>query len=351
MTQVLLVDHPLFAAELQPLLEATPGFRVRHCVPDTERVLQAVQTHRPEVLALGLHGARQTTLEIVTQVMRVCPTPIVMVADADGSEAQVCFQAMEAGALAVAEWPGPASPGGRALAQNALVTTLATMAEVRVVRRWGRSRPVESSRPTSRARLAVIGGSTGGPAVLRDILAELPKDFPLPVVVVQHMAAGFLQAFAQWLETASGFPVSVATDGAPLRPGRAWLAPDGLQLGVTRELTATLTAAEPEHGMCPSVSWLFRSVPVELRAATAAVLLTGMGRDGASELKQLKDNGALTLVQDRATSVVYGMPGEALRQDAAMLILSPRDIGRALANFANASGPPIPPHPARGEHG
>ncbi len=354
MTRVLLVDHPLFVAELRPLLDSAPGLQVHCCAPDVGQVLQAVQAQHPEVLALGSHAPPQAVLEIVVQVMRACPTPVVMVAAADGSEAQLCFQAMEAGALAVAEWPGPGSRAGREAAQAALVRTLATMAEVKVVRRWGRTRPLAPGARNVRARLALIGGSTGAPAVLRDILAELTPAFTLPVLIVQHMANGFLPAFAQWLQTASGFPVSIATDGELLRPGRAWLAPDGLQMGVSSDLRLRLSPAPPEHGMCPSVSWLFRSVPPSLRPGTAAALLTGMGRDGASELKQLKDGGALTLVQDRATSAVYGMPGEALRQDAAMLVLPPADIGRALRHFATGSSQPFalePPRTPRGDHG
>src|SRR3546814_3862989 len=103
----------------------------------------------------------------------------------------------------------------------------------------------------------------------------------------------------------------------------AYLAPDGFQPAVTADLRIALCRSASEHGMCPSVSHLFRSIPAEICPATVAALLTGMGKDGAQELRRLKENGAVTIVQDRSTAVVYGMPGEALRQDAAQFILSP----------------------------
>src|SRR5690606_12915475 len=112
----------------------------------------------------------------------------------------------------------------------------------------------------------------------------------------QHIAPGFTAGLAEWLAQASGFPVSVLAHGEQLLPGRAYLAPDGRQLGISRMLEARLADSAPEHGMRPAVSHLFRSVPQELRAATVAVLLTGMGKDGAEELKRLREDGAVTIV-------------------------------------------------------
>jgi two-component system chemotaxis response regulator CheB len=207
------------------------------------------------------------------------------------------------------------------------------MAEVKVVRRWSDAR--RAARPLQGAprRLVAIGASTGGPTVLRDILAELPPDYPLPVVIVQHLAPGFMEGLATWLAEASGYPVEVLQDGAPLPGGRALLVPEGWQVALGPGLVGRLVPAPPEHGMCPSVSHLFRAIDPELRPATAAVLLTGMGKDGAAELKLLREHGALTIAQDRASAVVYGMPGEALRLDAAMLVLEPAEIGKVLARL------------------
>jgi two-component system chemotaxis response regulator CheB len=145
---------------------------------------------------------------------------------------------------------------------------------------------------------------------------------------------------ADWLAGASGYAVEVAQDMAPLVGGRAYLVPDGVQAALGPGPVCRLMRAPPEHGMRPSVSHLFRAIDPGLRPATAAVLLTGMGKDGAAELKQLREQGALTIAQDRASSAVYGMPGEALRLDAAMLVLEPDEIGKLLARL------PTEPFPA-----
>jgi two-component system chemotaxis response regulator CheB len=272
--------------------------------------------------------------------MQSCPVPIVVVSGSDSrAEVGADFRAIEAGALVIAARPyGLAHPGHVASAQ-ALVRIVKSMAEVRVVRRWGGTAPRRRPAPWPRARQVVLlGASTGGPAVLRDILAELGPRFPLPVVIVQHIAPGFAAGLADWLAQASGFPVGLAAHGQTLAPGHAYLAPDGCQLAVTRTLTAALGDAAPEHGMRPSVSHLFRTLPDELRQGAVAALLTGMGKDGAQELKQLREDGAVTIVQDRASAAVYGMPGEAVRLDAALLVLAPAEIGKTLRAIANNPG-------------
>jgi two-component system chemotaxis response regulator CheB len=142
-----------------------------------------------------------------------------------------------------------------------------------------------------------------------------------------------MDGLATWLAEASNYPVEVLKDGAPLAGARALLVPEGRQPVLGPGLVGRLVLAPPEHGMCPSVSHLFRAIDPDLRPATAAVLLTGMGKDGAAELKLLREHGALTIAQDRASAVVYGMPGEALRLDAAMLVLEPAEIGKVLARL------------------
>jgi two-component system chemotaxis response regulator CheB len=274
--------------------------------------------------------------------MQACPVPIVVVSGtASHAEVDAGFRAIAAGALVLVS--RPRGPGHAEHAESArmLLRTVKSMAEVRVVRRWdggtGAARPPAPARPAAH-RLVAVGASTGGPAVLRDILAQLGPAFPLPVVIVQHMAPGFTEGLGEWLSRASGFPVCVATHGQQLVPGRAYLAPDGRHMGITASLGVALTTGAPEHGMRPAVAHLFRSVAPELRPALVAVLLTGMGKDGAEELKALRGDGALTIVQDRGSAAVYGMPGEALRLGAAMLVLEPVRIGKALDTIANQSG-------------
>ena len=251
MTRVLVVDHPHYAAELGAIIRSAAGFELVGQAATAEQALQLAQRQRPEVLAVGLHATAKAALDAIAQVMQHHPVPVVVVAAADGTEAEASFRALEAGALTVVEWPRQPSAAQRQRTVQTLLDTLRTMAEVRVVRRWGQQRPPSrvAERGKPRPRLVLIGGSTGAPTALKEILAELPDAFPLPIVVVQHMSAGFLPAFAQWLQNASGFPVTIARDGEPLRPGQAYLAPDGRQRGIASDFSTRLRNLEAEHGM------------------------------------------------------------------------------------------------------
>jgi len=220
------------------------------------------------------------------------------------------------------------------------------MSEVKVVRRWPRltrrpvdraMTPVEMPRGPAKIGIVAIGASTGGPVALQTILSELPQDFPAPVLIVQHIAPGFVDGFAEWLADTSGFPVYVASNGQNLLPGYVYIAPDGFHLEVGADHRIMLTKHAPENGLCPSISHLFRSVTRIFRRDAVGVLLTGMGRDGAEELKRMRDEGAITMVQDEESSVVYGMPGEAVKLNAAQYVLSPEKIAAALATLAKTS--------------
>jgi two-component system chemotaxis response regulator CheB len=344
MIRVMVVDDsPSVRALLAHIFEAAPEISLVGCACDGEQALEMAARLRPDVITMDLHMPSMDGVEATRRIMQTCPVPIVVVSGKDSqAEVGAGFRAIEAGALVLAQRPLGIGHPDFADSARALVRTVRSMAEVRVVRRWpGAAESAARRAPAAhvaRRRLVLLGASTGGPAVLRDILAELGPDFPLPVVIVQHIAAGFASGLADWLTRASGFPVSMAQRGQLLAPGCACLAPDALQLGVTRELAVTLSPAAAEHGMRPAVSYLFRSLAPELRAAAVAVLLTGMGKDGALELRRLRDDGAVTIVQDRASAAVYGMPGEAVRLDAALLVLAPQQIGRALHAIAHNPG-------------
>jgi two-component system chemotaxis response regulator CheB len=189
---------------------------------------------------------------------------------------------------------------------------------------------LRTKRATGTARAVVIGASTGGPIALQRILAGLPDNFAVPILIVQHMAHGFAGGFVEWLSKSARFPVRVAALGERLLPGRAYVAPDGVHLGLSADSRVLLSKAAPEHGMCPSVSFLFRSAEAAFGANLVGVLLTGMGEDGVEELKQLKDAGGITIAQDEESSVVHGMPGQAIKIGAATHVLSPEHIARVL---------------------
>lgn len=352
MIRVLVVDDsPTVRELLAYILGSDPEIDIVGCAADGEEAVRMAQERKPDVITMDLHMPNVNGFEATRTIMQICPTPIVIVSGSvDREEMGASFHAIEAGALVVVQRPFGPGNAAHHETSNALIRTVKSMAEVKVVRRWARNarrtrngaaEAAAGAQKPSR-KLVVIGASTGGPAVLREIFAELPSGYPLPIMVVQHMSSGFVAGFAEWLSSATGIAVGIAEHGASLVGGRAYLAPDGFQMGVTRDLRITLLHAEPEHGMSPSVSYLFRSIHKDLCRSTAAVLLTGMGKDGALELRHLKENGAITIVQDRATSAVYGMPGEALKQDAARLVLGPAEIGRMLRAFGQGGSQEFP---------
>ncbi|OFW23684.1 MAG: chemotaxis response regulator protein-glutamate methylesterase [Acidobacteria bacterium RIFCSPLOWO2_02_FULL_65_29] len=349
MIKVLVVeDSPVVREFLVHILGSDPGIRVVGTANDGEDALEAVARERPDVITMDIHMPKLDGLEATRRIMETHPTPIVIVSgSADPREVATTFSAIEAGALAVLPRPpGIGDPAHEATARE-LVQTVKLMSEVKVVRRWPRTRreaPAPRATETglasepARVRVVAIGASTGGPPVLQTILAALPKDFPAPLLIVQHMAAGFIGGFVEWLAQSSSLPIHVATQGELMRPGHAYVAPDGFQMKVERGGKIALTGGEPENGLRPSVSCLFRSVAEVYGCDAVAGLLTGMGRDGAEELRLLKEKGAVTFVQDKDSSVVHGMPGEAIRLDAAMLVLPPEKIGAVLRNLASNRG-------------
>jgi len=156
------------------------------------------------------------------------------------------------------------------------------------------------------------------------------------VLIVQHMAAGFVLGFAEWLAGTSSLPVHVAIDGEYLLPGHVYLAPDGFHMGIKEGDRIKLSKEEPEDGLRPSVSHLFRSVARAFGKNAVGILLTGMGRDGAKELKLMKNKEAITIAQDKESSVVHGMPGEAIGLGAATYVLPPGRIAATLICLTNA---------------
>jgi two-component system chemotaxis response regulator CheB len=190
-------------------------------------------------------------------------------------------------------------------------------------------------------RAVGIGASTGGPSALKSVLAELRANFPAPILVVQHIAPGFVEGFVAWLRDATPLPVRLAVDGERLAPATVYVAPDGAHLGVSRDERIALVTPRERAPICPAATFLFESLADVFGPQAIGVLLTGMGRDGADGLLKMKRAGAITIVQDKETSVVHGMPAEAIALGAADFVLPPSRIGELLMTFASAAYPMV----------
>lgn len=325
------------------LLESDPRIRVVGAVGDGQAAVDFVLKNRPDVVLMDLYMPRLDGFEATRRIMETQPLPIVICsAVADPGELDIAFRSLEAGAVACIE--KPTGIGHAQFETNAanLLQTVKLMSEVKVVRRLARSRPApaatrpaEWQRAAEEIKLIGIGTSTGGPPVLQSILAAVPKDFPAPVLVVQHIARGFLAGMADWLKQTSGLQVHIASYGTLPLPGHVYLAPDDFHMGVGASGQIVLTREEPENGLRPAVSFLFRSLADVYGPNALGVLLTGMGKDGAAELKRMRDKGAITIAQDSESSVVHGMPGEAIALGGVTHVLPADKIADALVSLVN----------------
>lgn len=347
MIRLLIVEDSNVVREfLVHVLSSDPQIEVIATARDGEEALELVARHRPDVITMDIHMPKLDGLETTRRIMETHPVPIVVVSGStDPHEVATTFHAMEAGALAVLPRPmGLDHPDHEETARK-LVQTVKLMSEVKLVRRWPRSRtdsgasqrpePIPRRATATEVRVVAIGASTGGPPVVHAILSALPKSFPLPILVVQHMAAGFTLGFAQWLAQSSSLPVHIATQGETIRGGHVYVAPDEVQMRVEHGGRISLSPEASENGLRPSVSCLFRSLAQVYGGAVVAGLLSGMGRDGADELKLLREKGAMTFAQDHESSIVHGMPGEAIRLDAARMILPAGKVAGMLRSLVN----------------
>lgn len=341
-------DSAVVRMFLVHLLESDPRIRVIGAVADGQAALEFVGARRPDVVLMDIHMPRMDGFEATRRIMESHAVPIVICsAVANARDMATTFRAMEAGAIACIEKPfGREHDGYEAMAAH-LLETVKLMSEVKVVRRSARVRPPPAAAPravgaeaSGRIGLVGIGASTGGPPVLQSILAGLPKDFPAPLLVVQHIARGFVAGMAEWLNDTTSLQVHIASAGTHPLPGHMYLAPDDFHMGIGRGGAIVLTREDPENLLRPAVGFLFRSLAEVLGPQAIGVLLTGMGKDGAPELKAMRDRGAITIAQDRESSVVHGMAGEAIACGAATHVLAADEIAQALVSLVASRANP-----------
>ena len=339
---VLVVDDSAVARmHLVHLLEADPDIRVIATVNDGEAALKFLAEHKPSVVLMDINMPGLDGFETTRRIMDSHPVPIVICSGtANPTDIAATVRVLEAGAVACVEKPIGYGHAEFAQAAAELCRTVKRMAEVKIVNHRGLSRALASlesllpgtdwRRQRKGVRVIGIGASTGGPVALRTILGGLPKDFPVPILVVQHIGPGFVGGLADWLNASTSLQVCVGSHGSHAMPGYVYLAPDDFHMGLDSAGILELSKEIPENGVRPAVSHLFRSLARHCGPAAVGVLLTGMGSDGSAALKEMRDEGATTVAQDSATSVVHGMPGVAIALGGATHVFAVGEIAAKL---------------------
>jgi two-component system chemotaxis response regulator CheB len=263
---------------------------------------------------------------------------VIVSSSVDVRSVETSMHALRAGALAAIPKPeGPHSPCFEEDSEH-FAGTVRAMSQVKVVRRWPDRqpgpRPPVIARSSVRPEIIAMAASTGGPAALQKVISELPATSP-PVLVVQHIARGFVDGFATWLNTAGALRVRVAEDGEALQPGTVYVAPDDRHLGVSGRTQIDLAETPPIGGFRPSATHLFRSVGKHFGPAALAVVLTGMGDDGCEGLGEVRREGGRIVAQDERTSVVFGMPAAAIAAGLTDWIVPIGDIAYTLKSLVS----------------
>ncbi|RMG86440.1 MAG: chemotaxis-specific protein-glutamate methyltransferase CheB [Chloroflexi bacterium] len=332
-------DSPTIRRHLATMINATPGMKVIGEARDGAEALALVQQLQPDVVSMDIRMPGMDGLQATRLIMEQHPTPVVVVSGVLTSEVELSFRAIQAGALAVVEKPPDRRSPAFEEKYRRLVTTLAAMSKVSLV---ARRIPLaeQSTLPTTGLlrslqipEVVAIGASAGGPSALSRLLGALPAEFPLPIVVVQHMPPEFIYGLARWLDKSTSLGVCVAHDGQALEAGVVHLSPGDAHLTLARkdgELRAKLVMERGTYRYQPAVDMLFESVAQVCGGRSMGIVLTGMGDDGARGLKAIRDAGGHTLAQDRASSTVFGMPSAAIEAGAVQYVVSLTNIPSTL---------------------
>lgn len=324
--KILIVDDsPTEVALLKSIFNKEIDLQVVGVAQNGQEAIKMIPILKPDIITMDILMPVMNGLEATRIIMSHFPKPIVIISSIVNVESMsITFEALEAGALVVLEKPN--NVGSQAFEKSCarIVDTVRSMADIHVIKRRFFTNNTKEIKPIKHLYTApdkhpcyeiiAIGASVGGPQALKKIFSILPKDFPLPIVVVQHMMRGFINGFAHWLNSNTDLIIKNAEPNEILKCGTVYLAPDLYHMELKREqgkLIIKLVSGHPISGFCPSATVLFQSVAKVCGRNAIGILLTGMGNDGAQGLLELKKINAHTIIQDPESAVVFGMAGVA----------------------------------------
>ncbi|MGC3979922.1 MAG: chemotaxis response regulator protein-glutamate methylesterase [Steroidobacteraceae bacterium] len=353
--KVLIVDDSaLVRRMLTEMLRGDADLEVVGTAADPYAAREKIKALNPDVITLDVEMPRMDGVTFLENLMRLRPTPVVMVSSLTQKGAEVTLRALELGAVDFVSKPTVDLAGTLHLYAAELIAKVKIAAGANVSRRIGAPivtavapklsadaiLPTQQGRGMLRTteRIIAIGASTGGTEALREVLCALPPDAPA-VVISQHIPAAFSKPFAERLDKAAAMKVCQAEDGQYILPGHAYVAPGDRHLLVERDgarYLCRLSDGPPVNRHRPSVDVMFRSVAQKVGPNAVGVILTGMGDDGARGLKEMLDAGAHTMAQDEASSVVWGMPGSAVKLGACERVEPLSKVAQAMLELAHA---------------
>lgn len=349
---VLVVDDSrLVRRLLVDLLESSGEFRVAGEAEDGLDAIRKVHALKPDLVTLDVLMPGLDGLQVLGYIMSESPRPVVMLTAAGEPRGDdLVLRALELGAVEFVHKPAPDEGLQADALRERLLGALRAARGVNLAAASALARPIlarQRATQSSRAatRVVALAASTGGPRALAELIPGLPPDLGAAVLIAQHMPAGFTGSLAERLDRRSALPVSEARPGDPLMENRVYIAPGGRHLGLSSGTNGIpridVSDRAPVHGVRPAADVLFRSVAEVFGAAAVGVVLTGMGRDGTDGLRLMRERGAYAIVQDEASSTVYGMPKTALGLAGADAVVSLPDMAQAIT-LALASRPSRP---------
>ena len=348
--RVLIADDSLVAREmLAQILKTDPEIEVVGMAHDGQEAVDAVAQLRPDLVTMDIHMPKMDGLLATESIMAYHPTPILVVSSSVYGEGMGrAFDALKMGALEVIKKPEPRDwaeldrIGRDVIRKVKLLSRVQVITHIKGRHRYVPKEPITPETqlepqyvPAGTRSLVAIGSSTGGPTALLAVLGRLPADLPVPIVIAQHIAEGFVPGLVSWLDSGCQLSVRIAEDGAIAERGCAYFAPTGRNL----EMNGTVMHfVEPGPGQLyiPSADTLFESVARTFGRRAVGVILTGMGADGANGLKIMRDVGAATIGQDEATSTVYGMPHAAHENGAVGVVLPVLEIAAEIQRLVGS---------------
>jgi two-component system, chemotaxis family, protein-glutamate methylesterase/glutaminase len=328
-------DSPAVLDMLSLLLSTDPSVEVVGRAVDGKQAVELALQLRPDVITMDVGMPELDGLAATAEIMKQAPTRVIIVSGMDPRQVDLSFRAVGVGALEVLRKPSPAEATDIAAWGRRFAESVRVLSEVPVVRRMNRA-PTVDTEPPNGGTIDVVGlvASTGGPSVLSTILATLPAELPIPVLITQHLASSFTSGFVRWLGGSSRLPIQIAEHGMIASAGRVYLPPDGHHLEVSSE--GELLIPIGTERIVPSGDRMLASLAEAYRSRACGVVLTGMGEDGAAGLDKIRRRGGATLAQDERTCTVFGMPRAARDLGATDQFLSPELIATYIRTHCRA---------------